>query len=97
MDLHEYQGKIILAKYGVPVPKGIVAETPEEAVEAAKKLQEETGTTSWAIKAQVHAGGRGKAGGVKIAKSIDEVKLYASQIIGMTLVTKQTEIGRAHV
>jgi len=90
MDLHEYQGKIILAKYGVPVPKGIVAETPEEAVEAAKKLQEETGTTSWAIKAQVHAGGRGKAGGVKIAKSIDEVKLYASQIIGMTLVTKQT-------
>ena len=90
MDLHEYQGKIILAKYGVPVPKGIVAETPEEAVEAAKKLQEETGTTSWAIKAQVHAGGRGKAGGVKIAKSIDEVKLYAGQIIGMTLVTKQT-------
>jgi len=90
MDLHEYQGKIILAKYGVPVPKGIVAETTEEAVEAAKKLQEETGTTSWAIKAQVHAGGRGKAGGVKIAKSIDEVKLYASQIIGMTLVTKQT-------
>ncbi len=90
MDLHEYQGKIILAKYGVSVPKGIVAETPEEAVEAAKKLQEETGTTSWAIKAQVHAGGRGKAGGVKIAKSIDEVKLYAGQIIGMTLVTKQT-------
>ncbi|MBO7597267.1 MAG: succinate--CoA ligase subunit beta, partial [Bacteroidales bacterium] len=61
MDLHEYQGKIILRKFGVAVPEGIVAETPEQAVEAAKKLQETTGTQSWAIKAQVHAGGRGKA------------------------------------
>ncbi|MBR6900703.1 MAG: hypothetical protein IKN30_01400 [Synergistaceae bacterium] len=90
MDLHEYQGKEILRKFGVAVPQGIVAETPQQAVEAAKKLQELTGTQSWAIKAQVHAGGRGKAGGVKIAKTIQEVELYASQIIGMTLVTKQT-------
>ena len=90
MDLHEYQGKIILRKFGVAVPEGIVAETPAEAVEAAKKLQETTGTQSWAIKAQVHAGGRGKAGGVKIAKNLEEVETSAKQIIGMTLVTKQT-------
>lgn len=90
MDLHEYQGKQILSQFGVPVPKGYVAFTADEAVEVAKKLQAETNTQSWAIKAQVHAGGRGKAGGVKIAKSLDEVKEYASQIIGMTLVTKQT-------
>ena len=90
MDLHEYQGKEILRKFGVAVPQGFVAETADEAVEAAKKLQETAGATVWAVKAQVHAGGRGKAGGVKIAKSIDDVKNAASQIIGMTLVTKQT-------
>jgi len=90
MNLHEYQGKSILKGYGVSVPMGIVAHTPEEAVEAAKKIQEATGSDRWAVKAQVHAGGRGKAGGVKIAKSLDEVKQYADQIIGMRLVTPQT-------
>ncbi len=90
MDLHEYQGKTILKQFGVAVPEGYVAETVEQAVEAAKKLQETAGATVWAVKAQVHAGGRGKAGGVKIAKNIDEVKDAAEKIIGMTLVTKQT-------
>jgi len=91
MNLHEYQGKSILKKYGVSVPFGIVANNAEEAVEAAKKIQEETGSDKWAVKAQIHAGGRGKGGGVKIAKSLDEVKMYAEQIIGMHLVTPQTK------
>jgi len=90
MNLHEYQGKEILNSFGVNVQRGIVATTPEEAVEAAKKLTEETGTNWWVIKAQVHAGGRGKGGGVKLAKSLDEVKKIASEIIGMNLVTPQT-------
>lgn len=90
MNLHEYQGKEILKKYGVRIQEGIVAETPEKAVEAAKKLTEETGTSWHVIKAQIHAGGRGKGGGVKLAKNIDQVKEISSQIIGMTLVTKQT-------
>ncbi len=90
MNLHEYQGKEILASYGVNVQRGIVATTPEEAVEAAKKLNEDTGTEWWVIKAQVHAGGRGKGGGVKLAKSLDEVKEKSSEIIGMNLVTPQT-------
>ncbi|HFS67176.1 MAG TPA: ADP-forming succinate--CoA ligase subunit beta [Flavobacteriia bacterium] len=90
MNLHEYQGKEILNSFGVQIQRGIVATTPEEAVEAAKKLSEETGTSWWVIKAQVHAGGRGKGGGVKLAKSLDEVKEIASQIIGMNLVTPQT-------
>jgi succinyl-CoA synthetase beta subunit len=90
MNLHEYQGKEILNSFGVNTQRGIVATTPEEAVEAAKKLTEETGTNWWVIKAQVHAGGRGKGGGVKLAKSLDEVKEIASQIIGMNLVTPQT-------
>ncbi len=90
MNIHEYQAKELLAQYGVPVPGGIVAETPEEAVEAAKKLQAEKGSNLWVVKAQIHAGGRGKGGGVKIAKSLDEVKEHASNIIGMTLVTPQT-------
>ncbi len=90
MNLHEYQGKSILKSYGVSVPMGIVAYNADEAVEAAKKIQEETGSDKWAVKAQVHAGGRGKAGGVKIAKSLDEVRKYADQIIGMRLVTPQT-------
>ena len=91
MNLHEYQSKQILKKYGVSVPKGYVAYTPDEAVEAAKKLTEETGYEIWAIKAQVHAGGRGKGGGVKIAKTMDEVRQYADQILGMHLVTPQTK------
>ncbi len=90
MNIHEYQGKQILRQYGVAVPEGIVAETPELAVEAAKQIQESTGVTSWAVKAQIHAGGRGKGGGVKIAKSLDEVKQFATDILGMTLITHQT-------
>jgi succinyl-CoA synthetase beta subunit len=90
MNLHEYQGKTLLKKYGVSVPASIVVFSPEEAYEAAKKLQQQTGTDKWAIKAQIHAGGRGKGGGVKIAKSLDEVLEYADQIIGMQLVTPQT-------
>lgn len=90
MNIHEYQGKLILKQFGVPVPQGIVVDRPENAVDAAKTLQSETGTGSWAVKAQIHAGGRGKGGGVKIAKSLDEVKTYAGQILGMNLVTHQT-------
>ena len=90
MNIHEYQGKSILHQFGVSVPEGIVIDKPEDAVEAAKKIQEKAGTDSWAVKAQIHAGGRGKGGGVKIAKSIDEVKQYANDILGMTLVTHQT-------
>ncbi|HEY4539821.1 MAG TPA: ADP-forming succinate--CoA ligase subunit beta [Faecalibacter sp.] len=90
MNLHEYQGKEILSKYGVRVQRGIVATTPEEAVEAAKKLTEETGTGWHVVKAQIHAGGRGKGGGVKLAKNLDEVKEKANEIIGMQLITPQT-------
>ncbi|MGI9527304.1 MAG: ADP-forming succinate--CoA ligase subunit beta [Weeksellaceae bacterium] len=90
MNLHEYQGKELLSKYGVKIQRGKVATTPEEAVELAKKLTEETGTGWHVIKAQVHAGGRGKGGGVKLAKSLDQVKEIADDIIGMQLVTPQT-------
>ena len=90
MNIHEYQAKDILKKYGVKVPLELVAFTPEEAVEAAKKINAETGSEVFAVKAQIHAGGRGKGGGVKIAKNMDEVKQYADQILGMTLVTPQT-------
>ncbi|AXG70273.1 succinate--CoA ligase [ADP-forming] subunit beta [Kordia sp. SMS9] len=90
MNLHEYQGKEILASFGVRVQRGKVATTPAEAVEAAKQLTEETGTGWHVIKAQVHAGGRGKGGGVKLAKNLQEVEDIAGQIIGMDLVTPQT-------
>jgi len=90
MNLHEYQGKSILKKYGVAVPLGYVAESPEQARELAKKILDETGMDKFAVKAQIHAGGRGKGGGVKIAKSLDEVQQYADQILGMQLVTPQT-------
>lgn len=90
MNLHEYQGKQILKSFGVAIQEGIVADTPAEAVEAAKKLTEQTGTQWWVIKAQIHAGGRGKGGGVKLAKSIDEVSQRANDIIGMQLITPQT-------
>jgi succinyl-CoA synthetase beta subunit len=86
MNIHEYQGKEILRKYGVTVPNGKVAFTVDEAVEAAKEL----GTDVVVVKAQIHAGGRGKAGGVKVAKSLDEVQEYASELLGKTLVTHQT-------
>ncbi len=90
MNLHEYQGKELLNSFGVNIQRGIVADTPEKAVEAAKKLAEETGTGWWVVKAQVHAGGRGKGGGVKLAKSLDEVKSISNDILGMMLITPQT-------
>jgi succinyl-CoA synthetase beta subunit len=86
MNIHEYQAKGLLAKFGVGVLSGHVAYTPDEAVEAAKKL----GGSVWVVKAQIHAGGRGKGGGVKVAKSLDEVRENAKRMIGMTLVTHQT-------
>ena len=90
MNLHEYQGKELLKKYGVRIQEGVATETVDGAVDAAKKLTEDTGTQWWVIKAQVHAGGRGKGGGVKLAKSIDDLKDKAGQILGMQLVTPQT-------
>ena len=90
MNLHEYQGKEILNSFGVRIQRGIVADTPEAAVDAAKKLTEETGTGWHVIKAQVHAGGRGKGGGVKLAKNLQEVEKISGEIIGMQLVTPQT-------
>ena len=90
MNIHEYQGKEILKSFGVAVQEGIVAETAEQAVEAAKKLQEQTGTSWWVVKAQIHAGGRGKGGGVKLAKNLDELKERAGSILGMQLITPQT-------
>ena len=90
MNLHEYQAKEILRGFGVRIQKGYVASSPEEAVEEARKLNNETGTDFFVIKAQVHAGGRGKGGGVKLAKSIDEVYSISDEIIGMDLVTPQT-------
>ena len=86
MNIHEYQAKQVFKEYGVPTPRGIVANSPEEAVEAAKEL----GGNLWVVKAQIHAGGRGLGGGVKLAKSIEEVRELADQILGMTLVTHQT-------
>ena len=90
MNLHEYQGKELLSSFGVRIQRGLVAQTADEAVAKAKQLTEETGTGWHVIKAQVHAGGRGKGGGVKLAKNLDEVKEIAGQIIGMDLVTPQT-------
>ncbi|CEG22464.1 Succinyl-CoA ligase [ADP-forming] subunit beta [Planococcus massiliensis] len=86
MNIHEYQGKQILKQYGVAVPEGHVAFSPEEAVKAAKEL----GTDVVVVKAQIHAGGRGKAGGVKLAKNLDEVRTYAKELLGKVLVTHQT-------
>lgn len=90
MNLHEYQGKEILNSFGVEIQRGIVATTPAEAVLAAKKLTEDTGTGWHVIKAQVHAGGRGKGGGVKLAKNLEQVEQIANDIIGMMLITPQT-------
>jgi len=86
MNIHEYQAKAVLKEFGVPVPKGIPAFTAGEAVQAAEQL----GGPVWVVKAQIHAGGRGKAGGVKVVKSIDDVKKEATRILGSTLVTHQT-------
>src|SRR5215211_5407405 len=86
MKIHEYQGKAVLARYGVPVPRGEVAFSPAEAGEIARRL----GGPISVVKAQIHAGGRGKGGGVKLAKSADEAEQLAKQMLGMTLVTHQT-------
>ncbi len=93
MNLHEYQAKEILSSFGVTVQRGYVATTVEEAVDNCKKLQEETGTKFCVVKAQIHAGGRGKGGGVKLAKTLDEVKENANNILGMMLKTPQTPGG----
>jgi succinyl-CoA synthetase beta subunit len=90
MNLHEYQGKDMLASFGVAIQRGIVAKTAVEAVDAAKQLTENTGTQWHVIKAQIHAGGRGKGGGVKLAKNLEELEVIAEQIIGMMLITPQT-------
>ena len=98
MNIHEYQAKSVLAKFGVPVPRGGVAYTPDEAESVAQEL----GGALWVVKAQIHAGGRGKAGGVKLAKSLEEVKLLTKEMLGMTLVTHQTgpegkEVKRVYI
>src|SRR5438045_8662382 len=86
MKIHEYQGKEIFRKYGVPTPRGYAAMSVDEAVVAAERL----GGKVWVVKAQIHAGGRGKGGGVKVAKSVEEVRDWASRILGMQLRTHQT-------
>src|SRR6056297_381105 len=98
MNIHEYQAKHLLANYGVSVPRGKVAFNPNEAVFAAEQL----GGPVWVVKAQIHAGGRGKGGGVKVVKSMDEVQAEAERMLGMTLVTHQTgsdgkEVNRIYV
>ncbi len=98
MNIHEYQAKQVLGAYQVPVPRGRVAFTPDEAVKAAEEL----GGPVWVVKAQIHAGGRGKGGGVKVVKSLDEVREEANRMLGMTLITHQTgpegrEVGRIYV
>ena len=90
MNLHEYQGKELLKNFNVEIQRGYVAGSVEEAVKCAKKLTNETGTKIYVVKAQIHAGGRGKGGGVKIAKNLEELKKISSEIIGMKLVTPQT-------
>jgi len=90
MNIHEFQAKGILKQFGVAVPAGYVIEKAEDALETAKKIQQEAGTDTWAVKAQIHAGGRGKGGGVKIAKSLEEAQQHAKSIMGMNLVTHQT-------
>ena len=91
MNLHEYQAKQILSSFGVPVPRGIMAETVEQAVDAAKEIQKISGSQFCVVKAQIHAGGRGKGGGVKLAKSLDDAREKASNILGMHLITPQTD------
>jgi succinyl-CoA synthetase beta subunit len=97
MNLHEYQGKEILSSFGVRIQRGIVAQNAQEAVAAAKHLTTETGTSWYVIKAQVHAGGRGKGGGVKLAKNLKEVEEIAGKMIGMNLITPQTSANGKRV
>ena len=87
MNLHEYQSKELFCNAGIPTLEGMVADSPQQARKAAKQLQ----GNQWAVKAQVHAGGRGKAGGVKMVKSLDDVELIASKMLGSRLITKQTD------
>ncbi len=87
MNLHEYQGKQLFAEYGLPVSRGYAVDTPKEAAEACDKI----GGNAWVVKAQVHAGGRGKAGGVKLVRSKDEAKAFAQQWLDQRLVTYQTD------
>ncbi|MGE0611829.1 MAG: ATP-grasp domain-containing protein, partial [Hyphomicrobiales bacterium] len=98
MNIHEYQAKQVLRQYGVPVARGGIAFTADEAVEAARNID----SSLWVVKAQIHAGGRGKGGGVKLARSLDEVRALADQMLGMTLITHQTgpegkKVGRVYV
>ena len=93
MNLHEYQGKEVLASFGVKIQRGIIAHTAEEAIAAYKKLKMDTGTEFVVVKAQIHAGGRGKGGGVKLAKTEEELKTISSEILGMYLKTPQTPGG----
>ncbi|MEM9823221.1 MAG: ATP-grasp domain-containing protein, partial [Bacteroidota bacterium] len=93
MNLHEYQAKELLEKYGVAIPAGIVATNVEEALAAYEKLQKERGTEYAVVKAQIHAGGRGKGGGVKVVKNMDEMRTHAGNILGMMLKTPQTPGG----
>ncbi|MBS1637885.1 MAG: ADP-forming succinate--CoA ligase subunit beta [Bacteroidetes bacterium] len=97
MNIHEYQGKSILKSFGVAIQEGIVADTPEQAVEAAKELKTKYNSDWVVVKAQIHAGGRGKGGGVKLAKNLDEVKEKATAIIGMQLITPQTSAAGKRV
>ncbi len=90
MNIHEYQAKNLLRDNGVPVPEGRMIRKAEDAIQAANTIQEVTGTNTWAVKAQIHAGGRGKGGGVKIARTLEEVKSHAENILGMNLFTHQT-------
>jgi succinyl-CoA synthetase beta subunit len=90
MNIHEFQGKSLLRAYNVDIQEGFIAETPEQAVTVATQLKEKFGSDYFVIKAQIHAGGRGKGGGVKLAKSVEEAETITSKMIGMTLVTPQT-------
>lgn len=90
MNIHEYQGKEILRRFGVSVPTGIVVDSADKAIDAASELKEKNGASAWVVKAQIHAGGRGKGGGVKLARNLEEVRKHASNILGMQLVTPQT-------
>src|SRR4030042_633614 len=93
MNIHEFQGKSLLGAYNVEIQEGFVAETPDQAIMVAGQLREKTGSEYFVVKAQIHAGGRGKGGGVKLAKSIEEAGILASKMLGMQLVTPQTGPG----
>ena len=93
MNIHEYQAKELFLQFGIPVPQGIIASTADAAVEAARQI----GGDQWVVKAQIHAGGRGKAGGVKVVKTLTQVRDAAAKMLGTRMTTYQSEIGRAHV